>query len=200
MYKYYCDTNGAVYHQCADAIVLWRVSVDRRQAAGADNLRLLGPLESHQAWVLLQSDQLLLVNPLRLCEMATLSRLLTTYRFPWRPLPEPRVIAADTVGEEQYSSLQNLTRDGARVVDERVLANGFCVEVAGETARVTGLADCINLYGVKDLSELLQKIAADPTTSLAQCRPLRAVSWLQVTLDQLRRCGLLSYIPHAVSL
>ncbi|XP_037070655.1 uncharacterized protein LOC119091859 [Pollicipes pollicipes] len=141
-------------------------------------LQVVGPLESHQAWVVLQPPQLLLVNPLRLSETSTLARLLATYHFPRRPLADALVLTGATLGAARFSTLSQLPRDGSRVTDERLLANGFCVEMAGEAARVTAMLDSISCYGVGDLVEVLTKIAAGATT-LTQSRPARAVSWLQ---------------------
>ena len=141
--------------------------------------RVIGPLESHRAWVVLRSSQLLLVNPLRLSEVSTLSRLLAAYRFPCQPLSPPLPLTSAALGAAAHSTLCALPRDGSRVADERLLANGFSVEVAGDAARLLAVADCMEFYGAADLTEVLRKVAAGAET-VEQSRPARAVSWLRV--------------------
>ena len=141
---------------------------------------MIGPLESHYAWVVLRSSQLLLVNPLRLSEVTTLSRLLSTYRFPCQPLQPPLPLTSAAIGDTAHSTLCALPRDGSRVADVRIEANGFCVEISGDSARLVAATDCMEFYGAGDLAEVLRKISAGAQT-LEESRPARVVSWLRVS-------------------
>ncbi|XP_043234723.1 uncharacterized protein LOC122388034 isoform X1 [Amphibalanus amphitrite] len=156
--------------------------------AAAGDPRVIGPVESHHAWVVYRSSQLVLVNPLRLSEMATLSRLLSTFHFPCRPLSPPLPLTSAALGAAAHSTLCALPRDGSRVSDVRLEANGFGVEVAGDSARLVAVTDCMEFYGAPDLAEVLRKVA-DGAETVEDSRPARAVSWLRAEAVRISQGG-----------
>ncbi|XP_043244038.1 uncharacterized protein LOC122392812 [Amphibalanus amphitrite] len=156
--------------------------------AATGDLRVIGPVESHHAWVVYRSSQLVLVNPLRLSEMATLSRLLSTFHFPCRPLSPPLPLTSAALGAAAHSTLCALPRDGSRVADVRLEANGFGVEVAGDSARLVAVTDCMEFYGAPDLVEVLRKVSEGAET-VEDSRPARAVSWLRAEAVRISQGG-----------
>ena len=47
---------------------------------------------------------------------------------------------------------------------------------------ITGLAACINFYGIIDLQEVLSNISRDINVTLSDTRPLKIKHWLKVII------------------
>ena len=64
------------------------------------------------------------------------------------------------------------------IADERLLSNGFTVEV-NPSPKIVAVPGAINFTGAAELVEILGKIRRDPDVSLAESRPLKVRHFLE---------------------
>ncbi|XP_046584089.1 LOW QUALITY PROTEIN: PMS1 protein homolog 1-like [Haliotis rubra] len=161
------------------------------QVSHTSKLTLIGPLKSCGSWVCSRGNKILLANPHRLAETILYHRLLTQHQLAPRPVDTPIPLTVRSLGDESLmTTLESLAKENwtpgpyVNIGDERITANGFSIrcrrDVDGQfQAELVGLATNIPMYGVADLSEVLDLITNTDASTLKQARPLKVINFLK---------------------
>ncbi|KAF6738651.1 PMS1-like protein 1 [Oryzias melastigma] len=168
--------------------------------ATPQGLQLVNRLASQNAWVLLNGQKLMLLNPFRVNEALLFKRLLEDNILPAVSLQNPVQLTDGNLGGVQYTeTLCGMEKHkpqldgGVFFSDPRLVANGFKIKLtaslmsAERHLEVTAMADCVPFLGVGDLREILTAVLHRKASTVKECRPLKVRSYLQSEAVRLAR-------------
>jgi len=148
--------------------------------------------ETKNIWMYCYNDEIHAVSALRIKETMIHDRLLTSFPLPFTKLSEPIVVHPGPLTAQQSNTLLNMyinTRQcPSRITDRRLTFNGFDLAIYGAdeslNIKLEGRNTDIPYYGLADLQETLDLVAACSEDSVARCRPTTVKKYL---LNQARR-------------
>ncbi|XP_030643491.1 PMS1 protein homolog 1 [Chanos chanos] len=174
--------------------------LSQRRGPGPQGLRLVNRLTSHSAWVVLCGRKLMLLNPFRVEEALLFKRLQENNILPAVSLQIPiQLTDGDLGGSEYMDVLLNMQKASPglngeiQFTDSRLVANGFHIRLlpgcssSERHVEITAMADCLPFFGVPDLREILTAVRNRDASSVAQCRPLKVVHYLEGEAVRLAR-------------
>ncbi|KAK3097677.1 hypothetical protein FSP39_012027 [Pinctada imbricata] len=161
---------------------------------------LIGPLKSCGVWICHHGNQIQLLNPHRIQETVIFHNLMSNHVLPTQILEKPIPITKSRLGDNLWRSLEKLARehqtDQAYSVlgDVRLVNNGIQIQFyfgksisalstytsSGElSCKLTGLCPLIPMYGMDDISEILDLISNTGADTVSKARPLKILNYLQ---------------------
>ncbi|XP_077978141.1 PMS1 protein homolog 1-like [Glandiceps talaboti] len=169
---------------------------DRKCSSGSDlnndSLSLIGRVKPHGIWLALRNQDIVVFNQYRVEESLLYHRLLSQHMLPRQPLDIPIVLNPSLVGGmiswQTLLSMQSTVRlpDPTRhYTDNRLLANGFDIQQTTDSEsgdvslKIVSMASCLPYYGLCDLKELLELVTKTTANTVAKCRPVKVIHYLQ---------------------
>ncbi|XP_077869172.1 PMS1 protein homolog 1-like [Saccoglossus kowalevskii] len=160
---------------------------------------LIGRLKSHGIWFLIRDQQVSVFNHYRVEETLLYHRLISQHLLPRQPLEAAITLNANMLGGtvlwQTLLSMQSEVRppDQTRYyTDKRLLSNGFEIQqtVDSQTGdvllQIVAMASCLSYVGVHDLKEILELVATTTAHTVAKCRPVKVIHYLQLLENCLR--------------
>ncbi|NXG54336.1 PMS1 protein, partial [Hemiprocne comata] len=151
-------------------------------------------------WIFATEKKLMLLNPYRLEEVLLHKRLLMNHKLPVEKLDKPVVLTDSLLGGSQYmAALCKMQKDcqsfngSGYLSDPRLVANGFQIKViegasvAESHLEIEGMANCMPYYGISDLKEILSAVVTGNAKEVSECRPLKAINYLEGEAVRLAR-------------
>ncbi|XP_022099089.1 PMS1 protein homolog 1-like [Acanthaster planci] len=157
-----------------------------------EGVNLIGQFASHGVWLAHHGNQVVIFNQYRVEEMLLYHRLMMHHVLPCQPLDVPIVLSPSMLGGDgnwntllKMSKRIDLPDPAMYFIDTRLTANGFKLKqtIDSETTevrvQVIAMATTISCYGIYDLQEILELVAAEQSRPLVQCRPLKVTNYLK---------------------
>uniref|UniRef100_A0A1B6KSB4 HMG box domain-containing protein n=2 Tax=Graphocephala atropunctata TaxID=36148 RepID=A0A1B6KSB4_9HEMI len=160
-------------------------------------VHLVGQLEASPLWAFHRpGSDIGVFSVARLQEAVKFHQHLASFALAVKLLDDSTPVTSREVGQAEWNLLLSLERSPNGVIrDSRLVSNGFFVEiieahggVEEEVVKITYVPQNISYCGVEELREILGLLLQHgPQASLAQCRPLKVISFIRS--EVMRECS-----------
>ncbi|OWF40894.1 PMS1 protein homolog 1-like [Mizuhopecten yessoensis] len=162
------------------------------QVPKSPKLNLIGHLKSCGTWTCCLGEKICVLNCHRVQETVLYHQLMSDHVLSVTPLDQPIKLTPQNVGgKSEWDYLMSLDTNRfpgdiySFITDERIVDNGFKVRCYTDKENGTSQADVVALtafipvYGIPDLSEVLELTCTTGAESVSKSRPLKVLNYLQ---------------------
>ncbi|KAL4222300.1 ATP-binding mismatch repair protein [Mactra antiquata] len=169
---------------------LYSLGFRQSQTQKPSSLQLIGPLKFYNGWICHYGNKIKVVNPHRLEETLLYQELMENHIIPAAKLDNTIGANESCIGDMKlYETLllmvpTNPCQTFVYIDDKRLKANGIEIKChmdqdSKAVLEIVGLANCMPMYGIKDLNEILDLITNNKAKTVNESRPLKVKFYLQ---------------------